>query len=187
MGYRHYLYTIPKKRIKKIRNLTLAEMKAKYGDKSEEDWIDYKDVLKEHKCIFEYGTLYWDDTVERIHNIGQKLFTNKDVQEEFIDFDIYLVGKAALKVTIDIYKDKIIKMYEHLFDNKALTETEIKDKYESHLKEYQYWWTSSYALNLKEKDDRICDSWLYEHQIFELVRLYKIIDFEKYDLIFLGY
>lgn len=187
MGYRHYLYKIPKKRVKEIRNLTLNQIKKQYGNKLEDNWVNYDDVLKEHKCIFEYGKLYWDDTVEKIHNTGQEFFTNEDVQKEFIDEDIYLVGKEALKVTIEIYKNKILEMYEHLFNNKDLNENEIKDKYEQHLKDYQFWWKRTNALNLKEDEDCICNSWLYEHQIFELVRLYKTIDFNKYDLIFLGY
>lgn len=187
MGYRNYLYKIPKKEIKKLRSITLEELVEKYGDK-EEDYVSMLDVLEhKSKCIFEYGKLYWDDTIERIHATGEKLFTNEEIDDRFSDYDVYLVGKKALEETINIYKGKIVKMYEHLLDNKDLTDKDIIDKYEEHLKDYRIWWTRFNALNLDENNDCICDSWLYEHKIFELVRLYKTIDFEEYDLLFLGW
>lgn len=187
MGYRNYLYTIPKKNVKKVRKINLKDLKKKYGD--EEGYVSSSKVLKDMKCIFEYGKLYWDDTIEKIHNTGERLFLDKEVQEEFCDEDIYLVGKEALKITIEIYENKIKKMYEELFNNDNLNSEEIKAKYEEHLKEYQSWWCTKWrnTLNLDENDECICNGWLYEHQIFELVRLYKTIDFDKYDLVFLGY
>ena len=74
-------------------------------------------------------------------------------------------------------------------NNTNLSDGEIKAKYEEHIKDYNSWWRTHWrnAFNLDENDECICNSWLYEHQIFELVRLYKTIDFEKYDLVFLGY
>ena len=189
MGYRHYIYTIPKKNVEEVRKLNLKEIKERYGDKEDDGYVWYKDVLKDMKCIFEYGKLYWDDTVERIHSTGEPLFLEDEVQKEFQDFDIYLVGKEALKVTIEIYENKIKKMYEELLNNTNLSDEEIKVKYEEHIKDYNSWWRTEWrnVLNLNENDECICNSWLYEHQIFELVRLYKTIDFEKYDLVFLGY
>ena len=187
MGYRNYLYTIPKKNVKEVRKLNLKELKEKYGE--EDGYVSSSEVLKDMKCIFEYGKLYWDDTVERIHNTGEQLFLDEEVQENFCDEDIYLVGKDALKVTIEIYENKIKEMYKKLLDNTNLSDEEIKYKYEEHIKEYNSWWRTNWrnVINLDENDECICNSWLYEHQIFELVRLYKTIDFEEYDLIFLGY
>lgn len=189
MGYRNYLYTIPKKNVKRVRKLNLKEIKEKYGDKEDDGYVDYENVLKDMKCIFEYGKLYWDDTIERIHNTGERLFLDGEVQENFEDLDIYLVGKEALKVTIEIYENKIKNMYKNLLNNDDLKDSEVRSKLESHIAEYSNWWNRSYVglLNLDESDECICNSWLYEHQIFELVRLYKTIDFEKYDLVFLGY
>ena len=185
MGYRHYIYTIPKKNVEEARKLNLKEIKEKYGD--EYGYVNYEDVLKDMKCIFEYGKLYWDDTVERIHSTGEPLFLEDEVQGEFQDFDIYLVGKEALKVTIEIYENKIKKMYEEL--NKEVEKAEtFEDKYKlykNHIWDYEHWWYRGMVIDLEK--DAICQSWLYEHQIFELVRLYKTIDFEKYDLVFLGY
>lgn len=187
MGYRNYLYKVKKSEVKKLRSMTLEEITKKYGD-NEDDYISIHDLLdNDSKCIFEYGKLYWDDTIERIHATGKRLFLDENINERFEDYDVYVVGKKALEETINIYKDKIIKMYEHLKNNEGLTDKEIIEKYEEHLQEYRVWWTRLNAINLNENTDCICDSWLYEHQIFELVRLYKTIDFEEYDLLFLGW
>ena len=188
MGYRHYLYKIPKKNVKELKQLTKEQMIKKYAE--DEDYVSFSKMLKENnaKCIFEYGKLYWDNTVEKLHNIGKKLFQNEEVDNLFLDEDIYLVGKKAIEETINIYKEKIVKMYNDLLDNNDnITDKDLIDKYEKHLKDYKLWWTRLNALNLNKNEECICDSWLYEHQIFELVRLYKTIDFENYDLLFLGW
>ena len=187
MGYRHYLYTIPKKNVEEVRKLNLKEIKERYGNKEDDGYLNFEDVLKDMKCIFEYGKLYWDDTVERIHSTGEQLFLEKEVQENWSDFDIYLVGKEALKVSIEIYERKIKEMYKNL--NKEVEDAQtFEDKYElckRHINDYQCWWERLKVIDLEK--DAICQSWLYEHLIFELVHLYKTIDFEEYDLVFLGY
>lgn len=187
MGYRHYLYKIPKKNVKELRSLAKQQIIEKYLEY--DDYVGFHKMLEENnaECIFRYGKLYWDDTVERIHNTGEKLFSDEEIDDLFLDEDIYLVGEKALEETINIYKNKIVKMYDELLDNDELTDEEIIEKYEEHLKDYKIWWTRLNALNLNKEEECICDSWLYEHQIFELVRLYKTIDFENYDLLFLGW
>lgn len=187
MGYRNYLYKIPKKNAKELRGLTKQQIIQKYSE--DEGYASFHKILEENnaECIFAYGKLYWDDTIGRLHRTGERLFKDKDVNELFEEEDIYLLGEKALEETINIYKEKIIKMYDELLNNDKLNDEEIIEKYEEHLKDYKLWWTRLNALNLNKEEESICDSWLYEHQIFELVRLYKTIDFEKYDLLFLGW
>lgn len=187
MGYRNYLYKIPKKNVKELRSLTKQQMIDKYAE--DEGYTSFHKILCENnaKCIFEYGKLYWDDTIERLHKTGERLFKDEDVNELFEEEDIYLLGEKAIEETINIYKEKIIKMYDLLFENNDMSEKEIIEKYEEHLRDYKLWWNRLNAINLDKDKECICDSWLYEHQIFELVRLYKTIDFEKYNLLFLGW
>lgn len=187
MGYRNYLYKIPKKNVKELRSLTKEQIIEKYSE--DEGYASFHKMLEENnaECIFSYGKLYWDDTIGRLHRTGERLFKDKDVNELFEEEDIYLLGEKALEETINIYKEKIIKMYDELLNNDKLNDEEIIEKYEEHLKDYKIWWTRLNALNLNKEEECICDSWLYEHQIFELVRLYKTIDFKNYDLLFLGW
>ena len=48
------------------------------------------------------------------------------------------------------------------------------------------WWKGLGVIDLDESHERLSKSWQYEHNIFDLVRLYKSIDWDKYTLIFLG-
>lgn len=48
------------------------------------------------------------------------------------------------------------------------------------------WWKGQGVIDLDESHEWLSKSWQYEHQIFDLVRLYKSIDWDKYTLIFLG-
>lgn len=186
MGYRNYLYKVKKKDINSFRNMSLDKLKNKYGDKEDDNWVHLPELLG-RDCIFEFGKLYWDDTIARIEATGEELFFNEEVQEYFCDYVPYLVGKDALKVAIDIYENKIKEMYKEL--NKEVEEAEtFEDKYElykRHIESYECWWQRLKVIDLEK--DAICHSWLYEHLIFELVHLYKTIDFDEYNLVFLGW
>ena len=48
------------------------------------------------------------------------------------------------------------------------------------------WWKGLGVIDLDESHEWLSKSWQYEHNIFDLVRLYKSIDWDKYTLIFLG-
>jgi len=105
VGYRHYLYKIKKKDVNKIKKLSLKELADKYEEES--DYIDFFKIIEKAQPVFEFGKLYWEDTAERIYATGKPLFDNKKVQDNFDDFCPYIVGKKALMVAINIYKDKI--------------------------------------------------------------------------------
>ena len=50
-----------------------------------------------------------------------------------------------------------------------------------------YWWEKLGVLDLNENHEQITDSWKYEHQLLELVRLYKSINWKEKCLLFYGY
>lgn len=62
MGYRNYLYKIPKKNAKELRGLTKQQIIQKYSE--DEGYASFHKILVENnaECIFAYGKLYWDDT-----------------------------------------------------------------------------------------------------------------------------
>ena len=63
--------------------------------------------------------------------------------------------------------------------------------YEQHLRSMYSEWKNGFnrvfAINLDETNLTITTSCKYEYSIFELVRLYKATDWEKYGLIFMGW
>ena len=192
MGYRNYLYKIEKKKANQIRNMTYKELKDKYEYDGE--YIDIFKILNldiNKDIVFEFGKLYWEDTVPRIQNTGKKLFKSKKLNEIFEDERPYIVGEEALIESINIYKDKIKNLYAELLEK----ESQCKRKsekiaiLEKHIKDYDFYWNKSLfdIVVLDKNENKICDSQLYEHLIWELVYQFKTIDFEKYDLIFLGW
>lgn len=207
MGYRHYMYLIEKETINKIKNMSEAELFENYASKSdkafyklnkdEKPYFSILDLPMER--IFEFGKLYWDDTAERIYSNGKPLFENKETQERYDDYYPYLVGKDGLLEAINIYKDKIVENYKDLFvENDKLcdpffhipfekVEKSIAEKCVEHCRDMMGEWMRNKAINTNINDKDISSSWYYEYHIFDLVHLLKTIDFDKYDILFMGW
>lgn len=206
MGYRHYFYLVDKKDVDKVRYKTydeLLDVAVEYGVEIEEysdgRWFYFNDKkFMNKKQIFAFGKLYWDDTADRIYDKGLPLFENKDVRNAFIDYRPYVMGKDAVLEAINIYKEKIIKYYKGLIKDGETREfgycydiepEDIKDigAITRHIEDELWWWERMGAIDTDLENEAISHSWLYEHQIFELVRLYKSIDWENKCLLFYGW
>ena len=121
----------------------------------------------------------------------------EETQKCFEDYCPYVMGKDAMLEAIDIYKAKIINYYKSLIvdgDTKEFSyfydiePDEIKNvEVTRHITDILYHWDRMGVVNIDLDYDRISDSWMYEHQIFELVRLYKSIDWENKCLLFYGW
>lgn len=195
MGYRHYFYEVNIADCFIVKDLTFEQLKEycwdaypKCREEIEEDYLSMHDILNQ-KEVFEFGKLYWDDTAERIYAKGVPLFDVEETQEAFSDYRPYRMGKEGLLEAINIYKQKIVAYYESLLVdgldyNPNYTSTE---KLKEHAEGKVRAWKMLGVLDLNEERERISTSWEYEHQIFELVRLYKSIDWDKKCLLFYGW
>lgn len=202
MGYRHYFYLVDKSKCEAIRNMTMSELcnyAKSEGVEGGDGWFSFNDnKFLGKKRIFEFGKLYWDDTADRIYSKGEPLFTDKEVQEDVSDYDPYVVGKPGVLEAIEIYKRKIIESYKDLLVDGGVQllpggffigREDIKsiDKVREFIHEKLKWWELFGAIDLDETHESISDSYQYEHQIFELVRLYKSIDWETKTVLFYGW
>lgn len=202
MGYRHYFYLVDKSKCEAVKNMTLNELYdyAKSGGVEVEDgWFYFgDDKFLDKKRIFEFGKLYWDDTADRIYSKGEPLFTDKEVQKNVSDYLPYVVGKPGVLEAIEIYKRKIIEGYKDLLVDGgkqflpvgfSIEWDDIRsiDKIRDFIHERLKWWERLGAIDLDETHESISDSYQYEHQIFELVRLYKSIDWETKTVLFYGW
>lgn len=200
MGYRHYMYKISKKTVKQIENKDYDYLSKKYNYEwnygTEEFDLDIFRLPMER--IYEFGKLYYDDTAERIYKYGKPMFQKK-VMEKVEDYNPYVIPKEALLEAITIYTEKVRKYYNGLLEDgetlvgflgiETQKETSKEEKWKRHIEQQIQEWSGQFGppYNLKEETDYIVSSWKYEYALFELVRLYKTIDFNKYDLVFLGY
>ena len=204
MGYRHYFYLVDKKDVELVKDKTydeLVQIAKSYGtDTDEEDgYFYFNDSKFMNKTeIYEFGKLYWDDTADRIYSKGTPLFVNADVQECFADYCPYVMGQDAMLEAINIYKAKIVKYYKGLVvdgDTKDfgyfynIEPEDIKDMgaIANHIRDMLWWWDRMGVLDTDLESENISNSWMYEHQIFELTRLYKTIDWENKCLLFYGW
>lgn len=191
MGYRHYFFKAKIEDVDRVKNLTPQEID-KICSENDNDMCFGIEKILYHKGVFEFGKLYWDDTSEQIYRTGVPLFNNKKSMEMFEDFVPYVVGKAGLLKSIEIYQNKIIKYFEDCmtdtYDEFRDTTCKSEDKIKNDINDRLYYWKNNYVLSQDENDkNRVTKSWQYEYSVFNLVHLLKTIDWEKETLLFYGY
>lgn len=194
MGYRHYFYLVKKSDIEKCNNISFSELKRQYGDA--DGYMDFDDILPQIE-IFEFGKLYYDDTAERIYNTGKPLFGDKDCQEYFEDYYPFVVGKEGLLEAIKTYKEKIISAYKSLLGDGEevvypLGITMTKDISEhDKMKRFvddRILWIQNYFEDIDETHKyAVSASHIYEHAIFNLIHLLKVIDWDNETILFYGW
>lgn len=213
MGYRHYFVLINKEIPEKIKDMKKKDFfdyvktldKAGYEPANEycpED-VDIHEFIRymKGKEIFEFGKYY--ENAEALCALGHPMFSDTKIQEDmYSDYGLYIVGKDAVLNAIEYYRTKVVSYYQGLL----ITQEEAKKKfaegdyscYESlkdtreerlvcEAKKKISEWSTFKPYDLNENNENIVSSWLYEYEVFELVRLLKTIDWEKNCLIFYGY
>lgn len=199
MGYRNYFYKVNKADVDEIKDLSLEDLKEKYGDKENDGYVDFHEIINQ-KCVFEFGKLYFEDTSEQIYNTGTPLFNNEEVMKFFSDYEPFIVGKKGLLKAIEIYKEKIKKYYKDiLIDGEeriipifgfTVKDEEIKsiDKVKKEIQcKIRMWEHSKGIVDIDENNKNVTQSWLYEYSIFNLVFILKTIDWEKETILFYGW
>lgn len=201
MGYRHYLYAIPKKQVEEIQacrtNKDWIDFAESYGYK-----VDYNicDDGSGYFAPYNVGTELYE--LGKYSEIGFKLeserpslFTSDELKGEYEDYGFALLTKDDFKAVIEFYRQKIIAWFKHLLNPEEdsiipskLPKEEtwqhvIEDKIDS--------WSGKYLgifpIDLDDNKERITGDWSYEYAIFELVRLYKAFDWENDDLVLIGW
>lgn len=205
MGYRHYLYAIPKKQVVEIQacktNAGWCDFAEKYG--YEIDWSCCKDGsgwLSPYKVgteLYELGK--YSEIGFKLESERPSLFTSEELKERYSDYGFALLTKDDFKAVIEAYRQKIVDWFQSLFnpDESQVTVAKLSKEERKHF-EWKYQienkldrWSGKYfgisPINLNENSERITDSWLYEYAIFELIRLYKIFDWENDELVLVGW
>lgn len=205
MVYRNYFYLVEKSEVSKVRSMNYEEL-CDYAkqcgvvyDEDGEQYFDFPDEkFMNKRRIFDFGRLRQDDTIERIHKVGMPLFDDQDIQEIFNEpYKPYITGKVGLETAIEIYKNKVVEYLKSLVkvdvdDTDSLLRQVQPDKLDlqavcNAIMDKLVVWDRYLPYDLDEHTDKISSSQYYEYQIFELVRLYKTIDWDKYVLLFMGW
>lgn len=173
MSFRSYLAIMDKKEAQQIENMTWKEIHDKYN-------IEYPfEFTNKLKIMFEFGS--YSNFDEDILKNSNYLFKRKETRLLFSEYYCKKVNEKNFLKIIDILRNETKKYYEDIESNidKALKYIEIKKNKWSNKDMPPY--------NLNKNTDYIIDDNSYEYNIFELVRIYKQIDFSKQQILFIGY
>lgn len=205
MGYRHYLYAIPKEQVVEIQacktNEDWCKLAENCGYKVDWDCCDdgsgWFSPYKIGTDLYELGK--YSEIASKLESERPSLFTSEELKERYSDYGFALLTKDDFKAVIETYRQKIVNWFESLLDpdkcqitsNKLSKEERKRLEWEYEIKDKLEIWSGKYLgvlpIDLDESRKRIAESWSYEYAIFELVRVYKVFDWENDDLVLVGW
>ena len=205
MGYMHYLYAVPKKQVTEIQacktNDDLCNFAEKHGYKVDRDCCDdgsgWFSPYKIGTELYELGK--YSEIAFKLESERPSLFTSEELKKRYSDYGFALLTKDDFKAVIEAYRQKIFNWFQSLLnpDESQIISNKLSKEERKHL-EWEFAirdkldaWSGKYfeisPIDLDESRERITGGWSYEYAIFELVRLYKIFDWENDDLVLVGW
>lgn len=201
MGYRQYFYEVDKNIIDGIQNCkTEVDLHSfcvennlhceKYEDGDTVEY--YMPLYKLGKEVFEFGKYY--ENSGAMYKCGAELFSSEELRKTYEDYAPIICGKDSVRCAIEWQKEHIINIYEDLLKEKSddvFDERSQSERIIQHCKSHLRWWKPQFgdytAYDLSNEKENLVSSWLYEHTIFDLVRIYKTFDFTSKSLLFMGW
>ena len=209
MGYRNYFAIIEKEEADKVLNLSHEEQMKLTAEQVREEWAgsdeeeeqvakylknDILDTyaLRRHlkpEEIIECGK-YFD------YDVAQKIKEDcRDYSDE--DTEFCIVKPEALLIAADYYRNATVRYYENVIRSFDMTDEECEeDKDMSYQRpnlvssfRHQIYDLKSLKIDKESvlKKKTLMDTWQYEYDMFNLLHMYKNIDWDKYYLIWQGY
>ena len=198
MGYRNYFYVAEKKKVDDFLALSHEERMKATAELIKQDYSDQIFAQERIEEYLEYNQLgSWEARkyleAEEIHGCGKYFDNNiqKEIVKDSVDLsgdedEFYLnVKPEALIICAEYYKDKSAQYWNNIINSEASIE-DIKEQLRSHARELDYAHRDILDTDPNNKFN-ITNSWDYEYAMLELVHLYKLIDWDKYSLIWCGY
>lgn len=200
MGYRHYLYAVPKEQVAEIQacktagDLTEFAKRHDYPYDKDDGWLSLYKVGKE---LYELGK--YSEIGFKLESERPCVFTSDELNEKYSDYGFALLTKDDFKAVIEFYRQKIIDWFKSLLeikDSNRFSEEFTKEQYQFELLKREVQnkidiWSGKYwgitPIDLDTENEQISNSWTYEYAIFELVRVYKSFNWENDDLVLVGW
>lgn len=201
MSYRHRIYQVPKTFIEDARNVSsieeFKEVYAKYCHKDvsfagccEDDFFPLYYIGQE---LFDYGDR--SEVGERMYDYGTPLFPNHEIDKKYEHYKPIILSEEGLAFSIEFIKNQVANIYADLLREESSDKWKKNisqlDRMKLHIKSVYEAWRPEFgdytAYNLNKSTDELALSWLWEHQIWDLIRIYKTFDWNNYALIFYGW
>ena len=199
MGYRNYFYICDKEKLADFLTKSHEEqVKLTFNDDPDDlqialddpgldpfNTLNYLQAIE----VFECGKYFDFSTAEKICKDGIDFSTE--------DNEFFIVKPEGLITCAEFFRDECIKEYDTVVKSFDLSDEEIKkncDIYYHGRPDYKALFLfklrdlQNTILNLDtDRPYNITNSWKYEYLMFELVHIYKMVDWTKYDLIWMGW
>lgn len=195
MGYRYHFYAVNKSIIKQIKTCrNIDELTILYKENNimvDED--EYPDLYVLGKEIFDFGKFY--KNIESIQESGTPLFNKTHPLHDYYEMNHpYICDRNAVKIAIESIREELIENYNDLLSEKSNDPYDTRsqlDRLKAHVAEHlsclKYNKYNIDPYNLDDSKDCIVNSSMYEHQMFELARIYKTFDKANCDILFMGW
>lgn len=186
MSYRYYIGRMPKKVYSKLSKCqTKKEIAELMGIEKEydveEDFLWAGDIVGKY-VIDEIS----DETfLIKKPKAFNRFFKNKVINDSYNDdTDLFRISQVDLLELIHIYEEKTLSFYKRKFDEvQTHKDTEPEKALEIALNEIRFkisGWNNHGAIDTDlNKKNRIVRSWNYEYAIFDLLMLYKTVNFSS--------
>lgn len=192
MGYRNKIALLSKEDHAAIRGMTHKQLIKWFQNKKEKpDYTDtYVPMYEISEEIYELGK-YCELKFLKEHK--QKIFDRPALNREYNgEGEFYIIGKAGLRAIIEDYHQKILKYYKGILEPTAedLRFGDVTTPEKAIAAKIREWEKNNFGVLpycLREDSPEVVSSWSYEYQIFELVRLYKTIDYNKFEVCLTGW
>lgn len=194
MGYRNKISLLSKDRHQIIKGMTNKQLEKWWLAQNENADVDdgrvYVPMYDLSEEIYEMGK-YCDN--KYLKPFKKMIFDKPAVNKRFNDEgEFFIIGQDGLKAIIENYHEKILKYYKEILEpNDQDVRYGWNTTPEKHIRDQIKEWDKNqfdirpYCLRMDSPD--IVSSWKFEYTIFELVRLYKTIDYEKYEVCLTGW
>lgn len=200
MGYRHYLYAVPKEQVAEIQACQTAKDLTEFAKRHDYPYDEDDGRLSLYKVgkeVYELGK--HSEIGFKLESERPSVFTSDELKEKYSDYGFALLTKDDFKSVIEFYRQKIIEWFQSLLnpDESQVTAPKLSKEERKHL-EWEYEikdkldaWSGKYfgifPIDLNDDKERITGDWSYEYAIFELVRVYKSFDWKNNELVLVGW
>ena len=133
---------------------------------------------------------YDDDKIIELHELGK--YVDSEVRDGLItigedigeDGEFVIIDVESIPHIVDCYAKSFVKFLESLNNG----ENRMYD-HESYIEEQIRRWSNAKTLvyNIDKDKEKLVSSWEFQYELFDLVRIYKTFDTEKYHLLWLGH
>lgn len=189
MGYRYHLAIVDKE---KARAMAVRKEETFLPDIEDRDSDDYMEELSEKTAFYELVENELSATED--FDLGQisipesakihtaRFFTDDQTALLFEHYEPTLIfNSKPIEAIIEYLRQEILKDYQECLEDENLRLAKIHRKVQE--------WTAEFSTpyNLRPNDKSIVSSMSFEHEIFELVRFVKSINWETQAVVFFGW